>query len=179
MAPFDQSFEYSPEKAKHYFETGLKELKISHFPEISLGYFNRPEMVELAKYLEKTLKDNLNISVKLIENNWNDFRNSQEKGEFDIAVCYESALFPGPFDLLQLIEEKQNWNKDSYQKALQLAKSSKDKKPFLKEALETLSDEMPVITLSNQNEIFSVNPHLQGYYFDSANSVDFTRAYFI
>ena len=84
--------------------------------------------------------------------------------------------------MLQLIEEKQNWNKQNYQKALQFAKSSKDnvqKTIFLKEALETLSEEMPVIALSNQNEVFSINPHLQGYYFDSANSVDFTRAYFV
>jgi len=184
MAPFEQSFEYNLEKAKHYFEAGLQELQISHsdFPEIRLGYFNRPEMIALAKYLEKTLKDNLNIPIKLVENNWNDFRKSQERGDFDIAVCYESSLFPGPFDLLQLIEEKQNWNKQSYQKALQFAKSSKDnvqKTIFLKEALEALSEEMPVIALSNQNEVFSVNPHLQGYYFDSANSVDFTRAYFV
>jgi len=178
MAPSKQDFEYSLEKAKLHFEAGVHELQID-FPEISLGYFNRPEMIALAKYLKNTWESNLNISVKLIEKDWNDFREAQERGDFDIAVCYESALFPGPFDLLQLIEEKHNWDKGTYQKALQAAKSSANKTAFLIEALEALSEEMPVITLSNQNEIFSVNPNLQGYYFDSANSVDFTRSYFI
>jgi len=183
MAPFEQSFEYNPEKAKECFDVGLQELQISknEFPEIELSYFINPKMKMLAQYLEQKWNKILNIRTKLIGKDWNYFRSSQEKGEYDIGGCYETALFPDPIDLLQRLEKKEGWENKEYQENIFGMKNTIDeeqKRSFLEKALAILGEEMPLIVITNANQTFAVNEHLKGYFFDYTNSVDFSRAYF-
>jgi len=183
MAPFEQSFEYDPEKAKKYLDLGLQELNISkdELPEIELSYFTNPKMKVLAQYLEQKWHKILNIRIKLIGKDWNHFRSCQEKGDYDIGGCYETVLFPDPIDLLQRMEKKPGWENKEYQQIISSMKSTADKKQrslLLEKALAILDDDMPLIVISNANQIFALNSHLKGYFFDYTNSVDFSRAYF-
>ncbi len=183
MAPFEQSFEYSPQKAKEHFEKGLQDLGISRdeFPEIELSYFINPKMKMLAQYIEQKWSKILNIRTKLIGKDWNYFRSSQEKGDYDIGGCYETALFPDPIDLLQRLEKKPGWENKEYKKIIAEMKITIDKRQrlsYLEKALKILGEEAPLIVITNANQTFAVNSHLKGYFFDYTNSVDFSRAYF-
>jgi oligopeptide transport system substrate-binding protein len=176
-------FEYNPEKAKTHFIKGLEKLKIDQgqFPEIKLSYFDRPEMNTLANYLKLVWEKVLQIKVQIIEQDWNCFRESQENNNFEIAGCYESSLFPGPLDLLQLIESKFVNDNIEYQKdilALKRAVNDEEKRYYLKKVMNILAAETPIIVLSNEKEAFSVVAELKGFFFDCANSIDFSRAYF-
>jgi oligopeptide transport system substrate-binding protein len=182
IAPFKQAFEYNPKLSKDFFDKGLKELNISKDTpfKIELSFFTYPEMKELAQYLKQTWQENLGIEVNLIEKDWNSFRNSQEKCDFDIGGCYEAMLYPDSIDLLDRLERKGWYNKD-FQKNLEQVRGVLDENKrafFLENCLKILNDEQPVIVLSNSIQRFSTNQYLKGYFFDYTNSVDFSRAYF-
>jgi len=183
MAPFDHNFECDINKAREYFEKGLEELQISEedFPEVEISYFTYPKMKMLAQYLKKTWSNVLNIRSRLIEKDWNSFRNAQERGEFDIGGCYETVLFPDPMDLLERLEKKNGWEKKDYEQILLSMKNALDdekRMTLFKRSLEILNEEMPLLVLSNKIQIFAINPLLRGYYFDYTNGVDFSRAFF-
>ncbi|MFZ0565999.1 MAG: hypothetical protein WAM28_07430 [Chlamydiales bacterium] len=114
---------------------------------------------------------------------WNILRSHLEKGEFQMGMCGESALYPDPSELLERFgsiktSNFSQWEHSIYLEKLNLAKKLPDQRTrYLREAEELLFEEMPFIPICNFNALYIHNPKLKGYALDHNGCVDFRWAY--
>ncbi|MFZ0564814.1 MAG: ABC transporter substrate-binding protein, partial [Chlamydiales bacterium] len=172
-------------QAKKLFEEGLTEKKIAReaFSPITLSYPNTAGRKSLAEYLKETWEKAFGIQVQLNGVEWNILRNYLEKGEFQMGMSGESALYPDPSELLERFgsiktSNFSQWEHPIYQEKLNLAKELPDQRTrYLREAEELLFEEMPFIPISNFNTLYVHNPKLKDYVFDHNGCIDFRWAY--
>jgi oligopeptide transport system substrate-binding protein len=173
------------DEAKKNFDKGLQELGIAkeNFPALELSYQDSHK--NLCVMLKEIWEKVFGITVTLKITEWNVLKNNLEKGNFSIASCTESSLFPDPIELLERFEflNRNNfcrWVNSGYQENIRLARQSVDpeiRKDFLRNAEEILICEMPFIPISNRNHAFSYPKNLKSVLVDSSGYVDFRFAY--
>ncbi|MFZ0566000.1 MAG: peptide ABC transporter substrate-binding protein, partial [Chlamydiales bacterium] len=138
-------------EAKKLFEEGLKEIKYSReeFPSVVLSFNINGNRKSLAEYLKETWERAFGIQIYLEETEWNILRSHLEKGEFQVGMSGESALYPDPSELLERFvsiktANYSQWENPTYQEKLNLAKKLPDQRTqFLREAEELLFEQMP------------------------------------
>ena len=171
-------------QARVFFEKGLEESKLSleDFPPIELSYFNTPKMKELAEYLSSTWMETFNIKVYLVEKDWNTFRNSLEKGSFQIGGCFEPSYFPAFSSLIQKFNYLESICSDPSKNALFIKYVNKfqsiGEEKYLTKALDLFADDLKAIPLFNSIQKYACNPKLCQYIFDETGGLDFRWSYF-
>jgi len=189
LFPFSKNFQknildFNQEKARALFEMGLKEenLSLKKFPPIELSYFNTPKMKELAEYLSRTWESTFNIKVRLIEKDWNTFRNSLEKGSFQIGGCFEPSYFPAFSNMIQRFNYLESICSDSSKNSSFIRNVNKfqatGKESYLTKALDLFSLDLKAIPLFRAVQKYACNPKLNRYIFDETGGLDFRWAYF-
>ncbi|MFZ0566260.1 MAG: peptide ABC transporter substrate-binding protein [Chlamydiales bacterium] len=172
-------------RAKKLFEEGLKEIKSTKemFPPLTLSYPNTSGRESVAEYLKEVWEETFGIHIQLKGPEWNVFLGHLEKGEFQLGMCFASALYPDPSELLERfgsikIANFSQWVHPIYQKKLNLAKKLPDQRTqFLREAEQLLFEEVPFIPICSFNALYVHNPRLRGYVFDHNGCIDFRWAY--
>ncbi|MFZ0564880.1 MAG: peptide ABC transporter substrate-binding protein, partial [Chlamydiales bacterium] len=158
-------------QAKKLFDEGLKEIKSSRetFPPLTLSYHFTAGRKPLAEYLKETWENAFGIQVHLEGTEWSVLNSHFEKGEFQMGMCFASALFPDPSELLERFASKKTanysqWENPLFQEKLKLAKTLPDQRTrYLREAEELLFEQMPFISICNIHALFVHNPKLKGY----------------
>ncbi|MFZ0564879.1 MAG: peptide ABC transporter substrate-binding protein, partial [Chlamydiales bacterium] len=171
--------------AKKLFEEGLKEIKFTKetFPILTLSYHITAGRKSLAEYLKETWEKAFDIQIRLEGTEWNVLLSHLEKGEFQMGMCFASALYPDPSELLERfasikVTNYSQWENPIYQKKLNLAKKQPEQRfRYLREAEELLSEQMPFIPICNINALYVHNSKLKGCVFDHNGCVDFRWAY--
>jgi len=175
---------FSQTKANEFFEKGLEESRLSlqDFPPIELSYFSTPKMKELAEYLAKTWKNTFNIEVYLIEKDWNTFRNSLEKGSFQIGGCFEPSYFPAFSSLIQRFNYLESVCSDPSKNAFFIRYVNKfqstGKEGYLTKALDLFADDLKAIPLFTAVQKYACSQKLRQYIFDKTGGLDFRWSYF-
>ncbi len=99
----DKLVEYDVEKAKRYFNRGLKEINLTKLPELKMVTTNERVGVEI----KRQLKENLGIEVKLVTIfSYDDF--AKEKGDLEIRDW--KATYNDPMSFLDIFYSKSGQN---------------------------------------------------------------------
>ncbi|MFZ0565842.1 MAG: ABC transporter substrate-binding protein, partial [Chlamydiales bacterium] len=172
-----------PEKAKILFKEGLSKLGYTTPPSFVIRCCDLPGFSEFARELQQTLEKYLPISCYLETMDWNQLRSYLERGEFQIAACTQLAILNDPLEFLGRfaadgIPNFSQWSDTHYQRVLDCAADSEEKKGFLQNAERILTTEMPFIPIANGVHLFAQNPKLKGTAFDDSGSVDLSYSYF-
>lgn len=172
-------------EAKKCFEKGLEELgmTLGEFPTLELSFQDSHK--NLCIMLKQIWEQAFNIKVELRSSEWNVLKTNLEKGNFCMASCTESALFPDPIELLERFETYNTsnlcrWVHSDYQDCIAQARETADpnsRKDLLKYAEELLMREMPFIPVSNRNHSFAYPKNLKNVLVDPSGYVDFRWAY--
>jgi oligopeptide transport system substrate-binding protein len=172
--------------AQEYFQQGLREknLTLATFPALTLRFCTVPGMKELAVYAKETWQKVLGIDVQLQCSDWNTLRSDLTQGNFQIGCFYDKPHYLDPLNVLEKFEfinaaNPSRWAHAPFQEKIVTARTCGDdqkRSQYLQELEGILIDEVPVIPISNQIQLYAHSPGLTGYVFDRAGYVDFSFA---
>lgn len=124
------------------------------FPVLELKYNTSPGHKAIATAIMKMWKENLNIDVTLVEEEWTHFQETRRNGEFEIARSGWIGDFSDPMSYLNMFYSRSimnygNWSNGTYDS---LIANSSDKSPeirfnMLYQALDILMTESAVIPI--------------------------------
>jgi oligopeptide transport system substrate-binding protein len=172
--------------AQELFQQGLQEnnLTLKTFPALTLRFCTVPGMKELAVYAKETWQKVLDITIELEGSDWNSLRSALTKGDFQIGCFYDKPYYLDPLNILERFEfvnasNPSRWTHSLFQEKIACARISTDlerRNQWIQELEQMLIDEVPVLPISNQIQLYAHHPALTGYVFDDAGYVDFSFA---
>lgn len=173
------------ERARAFFNEGLKDLKISseRFPKITLNWSFEVEEQGI-RMIQKQIETTLGIEIKVQQVPWNHLCHRLDKREFEISTCYRSSPYFYPRSYLELFRESSNlynasqWENANYKDLIDKALQSshiQEREKFLIQAEEILLDELPIIPLLLADFRFLLSPTIKKIAIVSNGDVDFTR----
>lgn len=156
--------EYNPRKSKKLYKEGLKELNLEKLPKIELqineSFMNR----KIAEYVQKQLKENLEIDVEIT---------SDSREGFEIKLTSWKADYADfkPYLDLFVTNGKNNFgfysNKD-YDKIVReadIAMNNKKRTELVEEAEKLIMEDPPAVFLYSQVRNVLVDSDIQKVYF--------------
>ena len=173
-------------KAKEYLASaGYPDGK--GFPELELIYNTSETNENLAAAIQQMWKENLNIDVRLSNQEYGVFQNTKNEGNFHIARGSWFGDYPDPLAMLEIWTSDNNvntsgWHNTAYDTLIEKARTTlgQDHFDFLYQAEEILMEEMPIIPLYYYSDVFMVAEHVVGFekssmglwYFGNADAIE-------
>jgi oligopeptide transport system substrate-binding protein len=177
------------EKAREYFERGLKEMGMTK-EEISPITFSQRSSIftlRITQALQQQLKEALGIQLEIEQADFPVHFNKLAKGDFLIGEIGWNSWLRDPIYMLDTFRKRSfatnmsRWEDERYKEYLDKSDHEIDpfkRKQYLQQAEELLMEEMPVIPLCFNTLSFMKNPKLKDVYVSPLKEVDFRYAYF-
>lgn len=182
------SIEGNIEEAKRCFANGLKELNLTKetFPPLMISHCSEINHKKLAEYLQQVWQEAFDITIQIQGAEWNVFRSSLEKGQFEIGGCISGLIDDDPIEILQRFTRIEafnfpKWVHSGYNEKIFLAQQESQlekRNQLLIEAEKILMEEVPFIPICSWTHLYTHDTKLKGYVFDHTGCVDFRSAYF-
>ncbi len=159
---------YDPDKAKEYWEQGLKELGVS---EVELELVTRSgseEFIEILKDGWEEILPGFKLNVRVVPPS--QFQDIREKGDFDMYYGGWGADYPDPNSFLDILGSDSSVNdghysNPQYDRLLQEAQLEGDadkRLELLHKAEDTVMNDMAMIPLYSQGESWIISDRIEG-----------------
>ncbi|MBP0979857.1 MAG: peptide ABC transporter substrate-binding protein [Oscillospiraceae bacterium] len=145
------------------------------FPTIEILYNSESENKVIAEAIQEMLKNNLNINIKLIGQEWSIFNTKRKNLEYNGLV--KNSYILESFDPVSFLEifrpnslSYTGYNNKNYNYILNNISSLNNKQETNKEifrALKILEDEMPIIPIFFYSGFFLVKPYIKDYHINT------------
>jgi oligopeptide transport system substrate-binding protein len=143
------------------------------FPTLSILFNNYLEHELIATAAQRMWKKELNIEVRLDEQERKVYRDKMLNLDYDIARSFWVGDYAEPSTFLDLFEYRTSgnnrigWSHPAYTKFLQTAKQEPNRQQrydFYHEAEQILIDEAPIIPIYHSISIYLLKPYIKGIY---------------
>lgn len=165
-------FKEDVEEAKKLLTEGLAEEGMDKMPAFSLVYNTQEGHKKLAEAVQEMWRKNLEVDVTLENVEFQVKIDREKAGDYQISRAGWSGDYVDPMTFIDLwvtdgSHNDANWSNVEYDKLVEIAKSTMDKKKrmdAMHKAEEILMDEMPIIPIYFYTKPFAVKPHVKGIY---------------
>lgn len=152
-------------------------------PEVTV-LFNTNEMHKaIAEAMQAMWRDNLGVSVSLMNQESKVFLAARSQGEYQIARASWIADYIDPMTFLDVFADTENdagYHNEQYNALVQKAKETNDKglrMQYMHQAEKQLFDDCVIIPVYYTTQPYVVQPYVKGYHWSPLGLVDFKRAY--
>ncbi|HEU64403.1 MAG TPA: hypothetical protein ENH96_03320, partial [Chlamydiae bacterium] len=155
--------------------------------EITLTYVNNDRTHILAQALQRDLKNNLNLDLKLLAVERKIYYEKLSKLDYELAISSWIADFDDPIDFLNVFKYKDSstnntgWENEEYINLLEKSEEILDLKKrdkILKEAEDILLTEAPIVPIYHLTQNFLKKENLEDVFIYPSGFIDFKYAYF-
>ncbi|WP_134685663.1 peptide ABC transporter substrate-binding protein [Brevibacillus migulae] len=173
------------ETAKKLLEEGMKELGITELPPITLSYNTVERHKKIAEAVQDQWKKALGVDVKLANKEMKVHLEDLHQGNYQIGRMGWNADFNDPINYMEMYRDKDGGNNDTrwenarYKELIiQSAKETdpEKRKALFAEAEQIFMDEMPVIPIFNDVDVWAQSDKVKGVQVDGLGFVDFKWA---
>jgi len=173
------------ETAKKLLEEGMKELGITELPPITLSYNTVERHKKIAEAVQDQWKKALGVDVKLANKEMKVHLEDMHQGNYQIGRLGWNADFNDPINYMEMYRDKDGGNNDTrwenarYKELIiQSAKETdpEKRKALFAEAEQIFMDEMPVIPIFNDVDVWAQSDKVKGVQVDGLGFVDFKWA---
>lgn len=149
-------FEENAEEAKELLEKGMEEEGWDELPEVALSYNTDENHKKLAEAVQEMIKKNLDVDLKLNNQEWKTYLESANQGNFQMARMGWVGAFVDPVVMLDYYlgnspNNRTNWVNETYDELMDESKMELDDEKrydLLHEAEEILMEEMPFMPVN-------------------------------
>jgi oligopeptide transport system substrate-binding protein len=169
------------ETAKKLLAEGLKELGLSKLPPIILSYNTVDRHKKIAEAIQDQWKQSLGIEVKLMNKEMKVHLQDMHQLNYDIARIGWNADFNDPINYLEMFRDRDGGNNDTgwenprYKELIIKAAAEKDqqkRRQYFAEAEAIIMDEMPVIPLFTDVDVWVQSDKVKGVQVDPLGFID-------
>lgn len=158
------------EEAKALLAKGMEEEGYETLPEVTLTYSTSENHKKMAEAIQQMLKENLDVSVKLANMEWNVFSEEQTALKFQFSRSSFLADYADPINFLENFQtghsmNRTGWSNEEYDKLIKDAKNeANEEKRFemMYEAEKILFEEMPIMPIHFYNQVYLQNEDITG-----------------
>ncbi|MDQ0185496.1 peptide ABC transporter substrate-binding protein [Cytobacillus sp. FSL W7-1323] len=158
------------EEAKALLAKGMEEEGYDTLPEVTLTYSTSENHKKMAEAIQQMLKENLDVSVKLANMEWNVFSEEQTALKFQFSRSSFLADYADPINFLENFQtghsmNRTGWSNEEYDKLIKDAKNeANEEKRFemMYEAEKILFEEMPIMPIHFYNQVYLQNEDITG-----------------
>ncbi|UNL86058.1 peptide ABC transporter substrate-binding protein [Priestia koreensis] len=171
-------YKFDKKDAKKLLAEGMKEEGWSKLPAVTLKYNSEANHKKIAEALQEMFKQNLDVNVKLENQEWKTYIDTFKQKNFQMARMGWVGDFLDPYPVLNLYSAKSssnftNWKNQKFDELLQQSLVEQDEEKrfkLLHEAEDVLMDDMPIIPIyfSSTNSLIKTN--IKGITFDALTS---------
>lgn len=166
-------FEEDYEKAKKLIEEAMKEEGWSEFPEVTLMYSTSDNNKRYAEAVQEMLKQNLNINLKLANQEWNTYLDTLGRGDYQMGRMSWTGLYIDPAVNLEYYlgtstNNRTGWVNEKYDQLLKDAKVEQDvekRYELLHEAEKMLMTDLPMMPLYFLTKNYLTSSEIEGVAF--------------
>lgn len=157
------------EEAKQLLKEGMEEEGWDTFPEVTLKYDTDETHKRLAEVVQETISKNLDVDIKLSNEEWKTFLDTTSQGDFQMARMGWTGIFEDPVVMLDYFvsttpDNDTGWVNEDFDKLIADAKVEQDDETryeLLHEAEELLMSEMPFIPLYSYASTYMVSDEFE------------------
>ncbi|MEJ8547584.1 peptide ABC transporter substrate-binding protein [Brevibacillus borstelensis] len=169
------------ETAKKLLEEGMKELGVTKLPAITLSYNTSDRHKKIAEAIQDQWKQALGIDVKLLNKEFKVYLQDLHELNYEIGRMGWNADFNDPINYLEMFREKDTGNNDTgwensrYKELLIQSAAAKDaetRNKMFAEAEQIFMDEMPIIPLFTDVDVWVQKDKVKGVQVDGLGFVD-------
>lgn len=155
------------------------------FPEVTLLYNTSSGHQKIAEAIQDMWKQNLGITVKLRQEEWKVYLNSQEKLQYDISRAGWVGDYIDPMTFMDMFvtggdQNQTGWGNKEYDSLIDTAKKSGDQKvrmEALHKAEKILTDEMPIMPIYFYVDTWVQKSYVKDVHRSSLSFFDFKYAW--
>ncbi|CAM5780468.1 peptide ABC transporter substrate-binding protein [Brevibacillus borstelensis] len=169
------------ETAKKLLAEGLQELGLSKLPVLTLSYNTTDRHKKIAEALQDQWKKGLGIEVRLQNKEFKVHQQDLHELNFEIGRIGWSADFNDPINYMEMYRDKDGGNNDTgwenarYKQLIRQAAAELDpekRKQMFAEAEQIIMDEMPVIPMFTDVDVWVQNDKVKGVQVDPLGFID-------
>lgn len=183
---------YQPKTYFHYDVEAARQLLAEAgypngegFPTTEILYNTHENHRKIALAIQQMLKDNLNISVDLVNQEWKVYLNSQKNLDFDLCRQGWIADYLDPSNFFELLlsyagNNNTGWKNEEYDRLVETAKNTLDaetRNQLYEQANKIASDEMPILPLYVPATINMKRPEVKGWYSNELDRHPYKHVY--
>ncbi len=139
------------------------------FPAVAILYNNDQKHAKVAQAIQEMWKQNLGINVKLTNQEWQVYLDSEDKLAYDIARAGWNADYVDPMTFMDMFVTKggnndTGWSNPQYDQAIKTANTTGEAKVRMEamhKAEKILMDEMPIMPIYFYTQPYLVNPKVK------------------
>jgi len=169
------------ETAKQLLAEGLQELNLKQLPTITLSYNTTDRHKKIAEAIQDQWKKSLGIDVKLMNKEFKVHLDDMHQLNYEIARIGWNADFNDPINYLEMFRDQNTgnndtgWENERYKELLKQSASENDpekRNQILAEAEAIFMDDMPLIPLFTDVDIWVQNEKVKGVQVDGLGFID-------
>lgn len=165
----EQYFEEDATEAKALLEEGMKEEGWGTLPTVELTYNTDENHKSVAEAVQEMIRKNLDIEVKLVNQEWKTFLDTTAQGNYQMARLGWTGIVLDPVVMLDAYlgdspDNETNWINEDFDRLIEDAKveSDLDKRiEMLHEAEGILMEEMPFIPVYYYSKTYLTQENLE------------------
>ena len=179
------SFTENREAAIQLFEAGLNEMGWvrDSFPHLELEYSQSERNGKIAQFVQQVWQDLFGISVDLKKVEYQIYRQDSRSGHFQIAIAEWIADYHDPLSFLEIFLptsaiNETRWDDPRFDELVRLSNLSRqeERRAFMAEAEQILTEEMPVIPLYHHAFDYVKKEGVEGVILSPLGGGDFKTA---
>jgi len=169
------------ETAKQLLAEGLQELNLSQLPTITLSYNTTDRHKKIAEAIQDQWKKALGIDVKLMNKEFKVHLDDMHQLNYEIARIGWNADFNDPINYLEMFRDQNTgnndtgWENERYKELLKQSAAENDsekRNQILAEAEAIFMEDMPLIPLFTDVDIWVQNDKVKGVQVDGLGFID-------
>lgn len=169
------------ETAKQLLAEGLQELNLKQLPTITLSYNTTDRHKKIAEAIQDQWKKSLGIDVKLMNKEFKVHLDDMHQLNYEIARIGWNADFNDPINYLEMFRDQNTgnndtgWENERYKELLKQSAAENDpekRNQILAEAEAIFMDDMPLIPLFTDVDIWVQNDKVKGVQVDGLGFID-------
>lgn len=141
-------------------------------PQIELTYNTEGGHKAIAEAVQEMWKKNLGVTVKLTGQEWKVFQQTRTDGNYQIARHGWLGDYVDPMTFLDMWtsnsgQNDAKWKNDEFDKQVQIAKTSSDRKERMKamhKAEDIIMNELPICPIYYYTDLYLIKDNLKGFY---------------
>lgn len=142
------------------------------FPEVELLYNTNEGHRNIAEAIQQMWTESLNVNIKLSNQEWKVYLDSQRNLDYDISRAGWTGDYPDPNTFLDMwtswSEQNQTgWDNKEYDKLIKSAAGEQDPEKrfeYFQQAEALLLEEMPVIPIYYYTRVYALRPEVKNWY---------------
>lgn len=162
-------FEEDAAEAKSLLEEGMKEEGWDTLPAVELTYNTDENHKSIAEAVQEMIRKNLDIEVKLVNQEWKTFLDTTAQGNYQMARLGWTGIVLDPVVMLDAYlgdspDNETNWMNEEFDRLIAEAKVEADLEKrieMLHAAEDILMEEMPFIPVYYYSKTYMTQNHLE------------------